>query len=94
MPVERPVVVAPHLPADLQRLLQPLEALGDGRVRHAETAVLALVPCRPDAEHGPPPGQYVEGGDDLGQEAGVTVRHTGDEQAQLDVLRLAGEEAE
>ena len=51
--LEGAVVVAPHLPADLQRLLEPLEPLGGGRERDAEAGVLALVPGRADARASP-----------------------------------------
>ena len=84
LPVERPVVVAPHLVHDLQRLLEPLEPLRQRRERHAERQVLALVPGGADAEHGPAAGQHVERGDDLGEQARVPVGDAGDEQLQLD----------
>jgi len=48
----RGLVAAPHLPADLQRLLQPLESLGNRRERDAEAAGLLLVPGRADAQPG------------------------------------------
>ena len=91
----RTVVVAPHLEADLQRLLEALEALGQRRERHAEAEVLALVPGGTDAELGPAAREHVEGGDDLGQQPGVAVGDAGDEQpaaACRSVLR--GHEAE
>jgi hypothetical protein len=94
LPVVRAVVVAPHLQADLQRLLEALEALGDRWVRHAEPAVLALVPGGADAELGAATGEDVEGGDDLGQQAGMAVRDTGDEQPEVHAPGLAGEEPE
>ena len=78
----RPVVVAPHLEADLHRLLQPLEALADRRERHAEPEVLALVPRRADAELGPAAGEHVERGHRLGQQPRVAVGHAGDEEAE------------
>ena len=48
---ERAVVVAPHLPADVQRLLQPLQPLKGGGKEQAEPARFLLVPCRTDAQH-------------------------------------------
>ena len=65
----RAVVVAPHLQTDLQRLLEPLEALGDGREGDAEPEVLPLVPGGSDPELGPPTREHVQGRDDLGQQA-------------------------
>ena len=47
--VEGRLVAPPHLQADLQGLLKPLEALGDGRERDAQAARLLLVPGRTDA---------------------------------------------
>ena len=94
MPVEGPVVVAPHLAHDLQGLLEPLEPLGQRRERHAEGAVLALVPGRADAEGGPPAGEHVEGRHDLGEQAGVAVGHAGHQQLQLDRRGVRREEAE
>ncbi|MEN3271844.1 MAG: hypothetical protein V7636_605 [Actinomycetota bacterium] len=46
------VVVAPQLEADLQRLLEALEALGRRREGHTQPEVLALVPGGADAELG------------------------------------------
>ena len=47
-----PIVVAPHLQADLDGLFQALESFGGRRKRHAETVVLAVVPGGADAELG------------------------------------------
>ena len=45
LPHERPVFFAyPHLVADLKRLFEPLEPLGQRRYRHADHAVFALEP--------------------------------------------------
>ncbi len=88
------VVVAPHLLADLDGLLKALEPLGERRVRHAERAVLALVPGRADAEHRPAAGQDVERGDDLREQAGVAVGDAGDEQAEPQPLGLRRDEVQ
>ena len=87
--VVRPVVVGPHLPHDLQRLLDPLEPLLQRRERDAEAAVLLLVPGGPEPEHRSPAGEDVEGGHDLGQQAGVPVGDAGHHQLQLDASRCA-----
>ena len=54
--VEGRLIAAPHLQADLQRLLEPLEALGDGRERDAQAARLPprSRPRRCPARHGRP----------------------------------------
>ena len=78
----RLLVAAPHLQADLQRLLEPLEPLRDRRERDAEPAGLLFVPARPDAEPGPAAGQHVERGDDLGEDARLPVDHPGDQREQ------------
>ena len=80
-------VAGPHLVGDLQRLLQPLEPLGQraGTARPAQ--VLALVPGRADAEPGATAGEHVEGGDGLDEDAGMAIGDAGDERAELDPLR-------
>ena len=93
-PLVRPVVVAPHLLADLQRLLQPLEPLADRHHRHAQAALLPLVPGRADAQPGPAAGQHVQRGDDLRQQPGMPVHHAGDEHPERHPLGLRGDVAE
>ena len=88
------LVAVPHLQADLQGLLQPLEALRDRRERDAEPARLLLVPGRPDAEPRPAVRQHVEGGDDLGQDARLPVDHAGDHGEQLRARGAGGQVAE
>lgn len=88
------VVAAPHLQADPQRFLQPLETLGQWRKGHAEARVLALVPCRAEAEFRTALREHVERGDDLGEQAGVPVGHARDQQPQAQCRGQAREEAE
>ena len=45
-------------------------------------------------EHRPAAAEHVEGGDDLGQQSGVAVGDAGDQQAELEVAGLPGQEAE
>ena len=92
-PLVGAVVVAPHLMADLQRLLEALEALGHRGERHAVGEVLPLVPRGPDAELGPALGHDVERGDDVGQEPRVPVGDARHHQAQADPLGAPGQEA-
>jgi hypothetical protein len=73
------VVPAPHLQADLQRLFQALEALGQWREEEAEPCSLLLVPGGSDPEHRPAAGEHVEGRDRLRQQAGLAVDDAGDE---------------
>src|SRR6266480_7021290 len=72
----------PHLLADLQCLLEPLEPLLDWWERDAEAAALCLVPGGADAQPGAPAGEDVESGDRLGENARLMVddaRHHGAE---------------
>jgi hypothetical protein len=80
--------------SDPQRLLQPLEALGQRRERDAQPAALLLVPGGADAEPGATARQHVQGGHALDQHARVPRRHPGDHGAKLDALRLAGREGQ
>ena len=91
---ERRSFVAEHGPADPERLLETVHPLGDGREVDAEAVVLLLVPGGPDAEHGPPPRQDVEGGDLLGQDGGVPVGHPGDQGPEAGRRRTGGETTE
>ena len=92
--VVRAVVVAPHLQADLDGFLELFEAVLQRGERHTEPPVLALVPGGTDAQLGPAARQHVEGGDRLGQQPRVAIRHARDEQAQPQALGAAGDEAE
>jgi hypothetical protein len=88
--LDRSLVAVEHLSADAQRLLEPLEALADGRVGDAQAGVLLLVPRGPDPKNGPPSGEHVQGGHRLGENAGVAVGHAGHHGPQLDPLGEAG----
>ena len=44
--------------------------------------MLALVPGRAEAEHGPAAGEHIERGDDLGEQPGMAIGDAGDEQAE------------
>ena len=90
----RGVAAGPHLPADLQGLLEPLEALGGRWEVQAEPGGLLVVPGGADPEHATAAGKHVEGGDDLGEQARRPVRHGGNEGVQPDPLGVGGEEAE
>ena len=93
--LERPVVVrVPHLRADLQRLLEALEPLGERRERDAEArgARARTRPRRCPAR--PAPGEHVERGDGLGEQAGVAVGDARDQQAEVDRGRVGGQVAE
>src|SRR3981189_3006482 len=76
------VLRVPHLLADSQRFLQPLEPFGYRWEGNAEATMLPLVPGGTDPERGPAAGQHVERGHDLGEQARMPVGHAGDEQAE------------
>jgi hypothetical protein len=90
----RRLVTGPHPQADLQRVLQPLEPLGGGRERDAETAALLVVPAGPDAQPRPPTGQHVQRGQGLGQDARVAVDGAGDQGEQLRPLGVRRDETQ
>jgi hypothetical protein len=75
------VVVTPHLQADLDRLFETLESLGQGWERHTETPVFTFVPGRSNTKLGPATGKHIEGGHRLGQEPGMAIGHPGHEEA-------------
>src|SRR5205085_1736401 len=79
---------------DLQCLFESFEALGERRKRYAERLVLTLVPGRADTEKRATAGQHVERRRDLRQQSGMPVGHAGDDEPEVDALRLAGEEAQ
>lgn len=88
------VVVAPHLQRDLQRLLQSFEPFGQRRERHAQAAVLPVVPRGADAEHRAAFAQDIQARDDLREQPRIPVRHTGHERTDPHGVRVRGEEAE
>lgn len=92
--LERAVVVAPHLPADLQRLLQAFEPLGHGRERHPQPAVLPLIPGSADPELSPATRQHIQGGDDFGQQTRMAVSHPGNQQPECDRLSMGSHETQ
>src|SRR2546427_8184602 len=72
----------PHLLADLQSLLEPLEPLLDWWEGDAEAAAFCFVPCGADAEPGATAGEDIESGDRFGEDARLMVddaRHHGAE---------------
>ena len=71
-----------HGPADLDRLLEPAQALPGRGELEPQSFVFVFVPRGPDTEDGPARGHDVEGGDDLGQVGRVSVRHARDHGAE------------
>src|SRR5438876_3357207 len=92
--LERAVVIAPHLLADAQRLLQPFVALGQRGEEQAQPAGLILVPGRPDAQHRAPAGQHVQRRDRLRQQPGLAVDDRGHDREQLDAAGDGGQETQ
>jgi glutaryl-CoA dehydrogenase len=84
LPVERAVILAPHLQADAQRLIEPFEPFGKRREEQAEPVCFGLVPGRPDAQHRPAARQHVQRGDLLGQQPRLPVDHRRHDREQLD----------
>ena len=83
-----------HPAADLQGVGQHLVAHLQRRELEAQRLVLELEPRGTDAQHRPPAGDHVEGGDGLGEVRGVAVGHAGDEGGEADRLGAGGEGAE
>src|SRR5207248_9690060 len=65
----------PHLLADLECLLEPLEPLLDWRERDADATAFCFIPCGADAQPGAPAGEDIESGDCLGENARLVVDH-------------------
>src|SRR5215210_8216178 len=79
---ERAYLARPHLVGDLQRLLQALEALAEGRECHAKGKMFALIPARPDPEPGSAAGEHVERRHRLDQNPGMAIGHARDQRAE------------
>ena len=94
LPLERRPRLREHRPADLQRVLQPLEPLGRRRPVVAVREGLLLVPRRADAEDRATRRDHVERRDHLGQERRVPVRHARHHRAELDPRRACRDGAE
>ena len=90
-PFEGLLVLPPHLQADLQRLLEALEALAQRREGEAQPLRLPLKPGRADTQPGAPARQHVERGDDLREETRLAVDHPGHERVQQHPLRDRGQ---
>src|SRR5215203_5093421 len=78
LPLEGPLVAAlaaPHPQADLDRLLQHLEALLLRRERYPEPACLFFVVARTDAKPGASLREYIERGHRLCQDGRATEMH-------------------
>ena len=94
LPLVGPGLVRPHPVGDLQRLLESLEALGGRGERDAEAPGLSLVPAGAYAEVGAPPGEDVQRGHGLQQDARVAVLHPGHQCPELRPLGDARDEAQ
>src|ERR671914_1291045 len=96
---ERPALEArragpPQERQQLERVLEPVEALGERREVPAIQLVLALEPGRAEPTQRPAAGEHVEGGQDLPEVGDVAVADPGHERAQPDALRHAGQVGE
>ena len=79
LPSERGLLAAQHRPDDLERLLELLEAIGEGAELVAERGVLELEPAGADAERRTATRHVVECGDGLRQQRRVAVGVAGHE---------------
>ena len=91
---ERGLRLGEHAPTDLQRLLEPLEALAHRRELEPERGVFGVEPGGADTEKGPAVRDHVERGHGLGQERRISIRHAGHECAEPSGLRAGRERAE
>jgi hypothetical protein len=85
---------AEHRLDDRQRLLEPVETVGERAELEAELPVLELEPPGADAEHRPPTADDVERGDGLREQRRVAVRVSRDQRGELDPLGARREGAE
>src|SRR5436189_104747 len=75
---------------DLDTLLEHVEPLLDGGEGYPVGGVLHRVPARAEADLQPPAAELVDRGERVRENRGVAVAHAQDEDADADVLRLAG----
>src|SRR5690242_16427494 len=78
--------------SNLERILQPLEALFGLRERHAKAFMLLPVPGRADAEIRPPTGEHVERRHRLDEEARIAIGYASHKRAELDTAGAPGGE--
>src|SRR5579884_699152 len=88
------VVARPHLPRDLQSLLEQLETHGEGRERYAEPLRLLLVPGSADREVGAAAREHIERRRRLHENAGIAIDDAGGHGAELHPAGERGEIAE
>ena len=88
------MLARPHPEADLERLLEQVESLGERAEPEAQPGRLVLVVAGPDPEHRPAAGQDIERRDHLGEQAGRPVGRRGRERHQPDPFRPRGQEPE
>src|SRR4029453_13025086 len=81
-PVERRAFAAQHAADDLERLVEPRQALADRREIEAIALVLGLEPARADPEDRAAARHDVERRDDLREVGGIPVGVAGDERAE------------
>ena len=87
LPADRALRLREHRPADLQCVLQPVEALGRAREVVAVGARLRLVPGGADPQDRTTRRHDVERGDDLRQVRGVAVGDARHQRAERDARR-------
>src|SRR5215207_6492168 len=85
-------LATPHRQADLDRLLQHLEALLLWRKGDSKTPCLLFVVAGADAEPGASPREHVERGHRLCQDGRVTEMHPRDHRREHGPLRVGGQE--
>ena len=90
LPADRALRLREHRPADLQCVLQPVEALGRAWEVVAVRARLGLVPGGADPQDRPSRRHDVERGDDLRQERRVAIDHARHHRAKRDARRARG----
>ena len=90
-PVDRRTLAAQHRRDDRQRLVQPLEPVGERAELEPELLVLQLEPAGADPEHGPAAADDVERRHGLRQVGGVPVGVPGDERRELDAGGRGGQ---